>query len=69
VSEVERGLGPFVALFGTLLEPHFARRHDGDFRHGEHAVGEDQQQDDGEFDGDTAIVYSRECSSGSGKGR
>ena len=46
VRERERRLRALVALFRALLQAHLARGHDGDLRHGEHAVGEDEQEDD-----------------------
>ena len=52
----ERRLGALVALFGALLQAHLAGRDDGDLRHGENAVGQDEQEDDEEFGADSAIV-------------
>ena len=56
MRERERRLRALVALFRALLEAHLAGGHDGDFRHGEHAVGEDEQGDDDELGSDSVIV-------------
>ena len=52
----QRRPGALVAFFGALLQPHLAGRDDGDLRHGEDAVGEDEEEDDEEFDADAPIV-------------
>ena len=56
VRQRERRLRALVALFGALLQAHLAGGDDGDLRHGENAVGEDEQEDDEEFGGDAVIV-------------
>ncbi len=44
--------GAFVAIVGALLQADLAGGDDGDLRHREDAVGEDQQEDDEEFGSD-----------------
>jgi hypothetical protein len=51
---VERG----EAVRGELTKPGLASGDDGDFRHGEDAVGDQQGKDDGEFEEDR--VYASE---------
>jgi len=52
VRQRERRPGALVAVFSALLEPHFARRDDGDLRHREDPVGEDEQEDNYELSSD-----------------
>jgi hypothetical protein len=33
-----------VAVVGPLLQPHFARRDDGDFRHRKHTIQQNEEQ-------------------------
>jgi len=56
VRQRQRGFRAEVALVGALLQAHLAGRNDGDFRHGENAVGQDEQEDDEDFGADSAIV-------------
>ena len=58
VRQRERRPGALVALLGALLQADLAGRHDGDLRHGEDAVGQDEEEDDEEFDTDTPL-YER----------
>jgi ABC-2 type transport system ATP-binding protein len=58
VRQRQRGPGAFVAILGALLQTYLLRRHDGDLRHGEDAVGEDEEEDDEEFGAYAVILPS-----------
>ena len=51
-ASASAALGALVALFGALLQADLAGRDDGNLRHGEDAVGEDEQEDDEDFGAD-----------------
>ena len=46
VGQLQGDPGPLVAFFGPLLKPCLAGGNDGDLRHGEKAVGDDQGRND-----------------------
>ena len=56
MRERQRRPGAFVAVFGALLQANFAGRDDGNLRHGEDAVGEDEEEDDDELGADAPIL-------------
>jgi hypothetical protein len=58
-GQLQRRLRAFVAAPRHLLQPHAARRDDGDFRHGKEPVDQDEEQDDGDFKGN--VRHRRTC--------
>jgi len=56
VRQFQRPFRAVVAFFGALLQAHLAGGDDGDLRHGENAVGQDEEEDDEEFDADLPIL-------------
>jgi hypothetical protein len=52
IRKRERGLGAVVTFFRTLLEANLACGDDGDLRHGEDAVSDDQQENDDDLEAD-----------------
>ena len=51
-----------IAVFGPLLQPHLAGGDDGDLRHREDAVGQQQHEHDDDFGADAAHRPELYCS-------